>query len=43
MTRDTPTGRAIIDGQTIHMHDVAAEFEEFPESPHGLQALEPSL
>ena len=34
MTRGTPTGRAIIDGQTIHMHDVAAEFEEFPESPH---------
>jgi signal transduction histidine kinase len=27
-------GQAIIDRQTIHVHDVAAEFEEFPESPH---------
>jgi GAF domain-containing protein/anti-sigma regulatory factor (Ser/Thr protein kinase) len=33
MTRGTPTGRAIIDRQTIHVHDVAAEIEtEFPES-----------
>jgi signal transduction histidine kinase len=33
MTRDTPTGRAIIERQTIHVHDVAAEVEtEFPGS-----------
>ncbi len=33
MTRGTPTGRAIIDRQTIHVNDVAAEIEtEFPES-----------
>ncbi len=33
MTRGTPTGRAIIDRQTIHVHDVAAEVEtEFPDS-----------
>ena len=32
-TRGTPTGRAIIDRQTIHVHDVAAEVKaEFPES-----------
>jgi GAF domain-containing protein len=31
--RATPTGRAIIDKQTIHVHDLAAELEnEFPES-----------
>jgi signal transduction histidine kinase len=33
MTRGTPTGRAIVDRQTIHVHDLAAEIEiEFPES-----------
>ncbi len=33
MTRGTPTGRAIIDRQTIHVIDVASEIEtEFPES-----------
>ena len=33
ITRGTPTGRAIIDRQTIHVNDVAAEVEtEFPES-----------
>ena len=34
ITRRWPVGQAIIDRQTIHVHDVAAEFEEFPESPH---------
>ncbi|HXV49230.1 MAG TPA: GAF domain-containing protein [Candidatus Binatia bacterium] len=33
LTRGTPSGRAIIDRQLIHVHDVAAELEtEFPES-----------
>ncbi len=33
ITRGTPGGRAIIDRQTTHVHDVAAEIEtEFPES-----------
>jgi two-component system, NtrC family, sensor kinase len=33
-TRGTPTGRAVIDCQTIHVHDVAAELEtEYPEAP----------
>src|SRR5262249_12839449 len=27
----SPGGRAIIDGQTIHVHDVAAELTEFPD------------
>jgi two-component system, NtrC family, sensor kinase len=32
LTRGTPVGRAIIDGQTIHVHDILAELEtEFPE------------
>ena len=34
INRRWPVGRAIIDRQTIHVHDVAAEFEETPESPH---------
>jgi GAF domain-containing protein len=34
ITDRVPTGRAIIDRQTIHVHDVAAEFEEVPESYH---------
>jgi GAF domain-containing protein len=34
ITRGWPVGRAILDRQTVHVHDVAAEFEEFPESPH---------
>ena len=34
ITGRVPVGRAIIDRQTIHVHDVAAEFEEVPESPH---------
>jgi two-component system, NtrC family, sensor kinase len=34
ITGRVPVGRAIIDRQTIHVHDVAAEFEEIPESPH---------
>ena len=41
-----PTGRAIIDQQTIHVHDLAAEIEtEFPEShiSNRLVALEPYL
>jgi GAF domain-containing protein len=33
ITRGTPPGRAIIDRQTIHVHDLAAELEtEFPDS-----------
>src|SRR5215510_7099708 len=32
ITRGFSPGRAIIDRQTIHVHDVAAEVEEFPES-----------
>jgi GAF domain-containing protein/anti-sigma regulatory factor (Ser/Thr protein kinase) len=33
LTRGTPTGRAIIDCQTIHVHDIVAETEtEYPES-----------
>ena len=29
----TPTGRAVVDCQTIHVHDIAAEVErEFPEA-----------
>ena len=33
MSRGTVSGRAVIDGETIHVHDVAAELEtEFPES-----------
>ena len=32
-TRGNPTGRAVIDRTTIHVHDITAEFEtEFPES-----------
>jgi signal transduction histidine kinase len=32
-TRGTPTGRAIIDCQAIHVHDITAEFDtEYPES-----------
>ena len=32
-TRGTPTGRAILDRKTIHLHDMAAELEtEFPEA-----------
>jgi GAF domain-containing protein len=32
-TRGTPPGRAIIDGKTIHVHDIAAELDtEFPGS-----------
>jgi two-component system NtrC family sensor kinase len=33
LTRGTPAGRAMIDRQTIHVHDLTAELEtEFPES-----------
>jgi GAF domain-containing protein len=33
-TRGSPTGRAVIDRQTIHVHDVAAELEgEYPDAP----------
>jgi GAF domain-containing protein len=33
ITRGTPTGRAIVDCRTIHVHDIAAELEtKFPES-----------
>jgi GAF domain-containing protein len=35
-TRGRPPGRAIIDGKTVHVHDIAAELDEFPDSrePH---------
>src|SRR5262245_4908239 len=33
ITRGTPTARAVVDRQTIHVHDIAAELEtEFPEA-----------
>jgi GAF domain-containing protein len=33
ITRGTPTGRALVDCRTIHVHDIAAELEiEFPEA-----------
>ena len=33
VTRRNPVGRAVVDGKTIHVHDIAAEMEtEFPES-----------
>src|SRR5262245_36257326 len=31
LSRGSPAGRAIIDGQTIHVHDVASELTEFPD------------
>jgi GAF domain-containing protein len=32
-TRGTPPGRALVDGKTVHVHDVAAELDtEFPDS-----------
>src|SRR5262245_35149373 len=31
LSRGSPAGRAMIDRQTIHVHDVAAELAEFPE------------
>src|SRR5262249_53291816 len=32
-SRDTPAGRALLEGKTIHVHDIAAAIEtEFPES-----------
>src|SRR5262249_29505899 len=30
--------RAIIDRHTIHVHDIATDLEEFPESPHAITA-----
>jgi GAF domain-containing protein len=45
ISRSHPPGRAIIDKQTIHVHDITAEFErEFPESrslqqPSGARTL----
>ena len=33
MSRDSSAGRAVIDRQTIHVHDLAAEIEtEFPDA-----------
>jgi GAF domain-containing protein len=32
ISRGLPTARAVVDGQTIHVHDLAAEKTEFPES-----------
>jgi GAF domain-containing protein len=35
ITRGRPTGRAVLDRQTIHIHDMVAEIEpEFPDSIH---------
>src|SRR5262249_24949905 len=31
LSRGSPAGRAMIDRQTIHLHDVAAELTEFPD------------
>jgi GAF domain-containing protein len=37
MSRGLPTGRAVIDRQAIHVHDITAEIEtEFPQSPSRL-------
>ena len=37
ISRGLPTGRAVVDRQTIHVHDIVAEIEtEFPESPSRL-------
>ncbi len=30
LTRDTPTGRAVVDRETIHVHDLRAAIAEFP-------------
>jgi GAF domain-containing protein len=39
LNRDWPGGRAVVDGQTIHVHDLAAEVEtEFPEAKARQQA-----
>ena len=43
ITRGFSPGRAIIDRQTIHVHDVAAEVEEFPESPHRITGTRTTL
>jgi GAF domain-containing protein len=33
LTRDFPAGRAVLDGQTIHIHDILAEIEtEYPDA-----------
>src|SRR5215468_3679477 len=33
LSRDNPTGRAVVDRTTVHVHDITAEFDaEFPES-----------
>src|SRR5215510_12233001 len=33
LSRDNPTGRAVVDRATVHVHDITAEFDgEFPES-----------
>jgi signal transduction histidine kinase len=33
ISRGLPTARAVVDRQTIHVHDLMAEGDEFPESP----------
>jgi len=33
ISRGLPAGRAVIDGQTIHVHDITEERSEFPETP----------
>ena len=38
ITRRIPTGRSVVDRQTIHVHDLAAVETEFPESPAFQQA-----
>src|SRR5262245_5533436 len=38
--RDTVTGRAMVERQTIHVHDLQARLDEFPESTIRLAALE---
>jgi len=38
ITRGMPTARAVVDRQTIHVHDLASEETEFPEAPPFQQA-----
>src|SRR5262245_47380461 len=38
ITRGSVPGRAIIDRHMVHVHDIASDLEEFPESPHAITA-----
>ena len=39
MSRRTPGGRAIVDRQTVHLHDIVSEGAEFPENLQGGNAI----